>query len=67
MLFAFLFFREASTSEKKTAYKRLLSFFAGEEGFEPTTNTLTAYCSTTELLPNIGRNSFYSSRTIVEK
>ena len=28
-------------------------YFAGIEGFEPTTNRLTVYCSTTELYPQL--------------
>ena len=31
---------------------------AGYEGFEPTTNRLTVYCSTTELIPHITHTVF---------
>ena len=31
---------------------------AGYEGFEPTTNRLTVYCSTTELIPHITHTAF---------
>ena len=38
--------------------------YAGYEGFEPTANRLTVYCSTTELTEQFVRTGFYFYRRL---